>query len=75
MSFKNEQRVKRFHVPERINAIVNRLAKTKVERVVDHEVDRIEREKEESKVKRLEANEKVRSPKLPSLRAEDRRVR
>src|SRR5260221_9512435 len=33
------------HIPNRENAIVNRLNKTKVERVVDHEAEQIERVK------------------------------
>ncbi|GAA5855810.1 hypothetical protein JCM5353_008763 [Sporobolomyces roseus] len=57
VSFKNDRKVKRFHIPERINAVVNRLAKTKVTREVDHEYEKIEREKEEAKRKRLIATE------------------
>jgi hypothetical protein len=59
VSFKNEQKVRRFHVPQRENAIVNRLAKTKTERIVDHEAERVERIKEEGRRKRLAANERV----------------
>jgi len=47
------------HVPIRENAIVNRLNKTKVEREVDHEQERVDRIKVESAKRRLEANEKV----------------
>ncbi|GAA6063264.1 hypothetical protein JCM10212_004998 [Sporobolomyces blumeae] len=57
VSFVNDRKVKRFHIPERLNPIVNRLAKTKVERQVDHEYEKIEREKEESRKKRLAATE------------------
>ncbi|GAA5968208.1 hypothetical protein JCM3765_003704 [Sporobolomyces pararoseus] len=57
VSFKNDRKVKRFHIPERINAVVNRLGKTKVERQVDHEYEKIEREKLEAKEKRMIANE------------------
>src|SRR6267142_4048490 len=49
------------HVPKRENAIVNRLNKTKVERVVDHEAEKIERVKSENAVKRAAAAVKVRS--------------
>lgn len=59
VSFKNEQKVRRFHVPERQNAIVNRLAKTKMERIVDHEAERVERIKKEGRRKRLATNERV----------------
>lgn len=48
-----------------MNAAVNRLNKTKVERVVDHELEKVEREREEARVKRAAAIEKVRPP--PSL--------
>ncbi|GAA5902773.1 CCDC25 family protein [Sporobolomyces salmoneus] len=57
VSFKNDRKVKRFHIPERVNAIVNRLGKTKVEKQVDHEYEKIEREKLEAKEKRMIANE------------------
>ena len=43
------------HVAMRDNAIVNRLNKTKVERVVDHEAERQERLREEGKRKKAEA--------------------
>lgn len=55
VSFHNDKRVKRVHVPKRENAIVNRLNKTKVERVVDHEAERIERAKSENAAKRAAA--------------------
>jgi len=47
------------HVLKRENVIVNRLGKTKVERVVDHEAERIERVKRENAVKRAAAAAKV----------------
>ena len=47
------------HVPERQNPIVNRLNKTKVEREVDHEAERVERVKKENTVRRAEALAKV----------------
>ena len=47
------------HVEKRENVIVNRLNKTKVERVVDHEAERIERVKRENAVKRAAAAAKV----------------
>ncbi|GAA5989254.1 hypothetical protein JCM11641_003852 [Rhodosporidiobolus odoratus] len=56
VSFHNDRKVKRFRVEERANSIVNRLNKTKVEKQVDHEALRIEREKEEHKKKREIAN-------------------
>ena len=49
------------HVPKRENVIVNRLNKTKVERVDDHEAERIERVKGENAAKRVAAAAKVRS--------------
>jgi len=55
VSFHNDKRVKRVHIPKRENVIVNRLNKTKVERVVDHEAEQIERVKRENAVKRAVA--------------------
>jgi hypothetical protein len=49
------------HVPKRENAIVNRLNKTKVERVVDHEAEKVERVRHENAAKRAAAAAKVRS--------------
>ncbi|OSX57211.1 hypothetical protein POSPLADRAFT_1050252 [Postia placenta MAD-698-R-SB12] len=53
VSFHNDKR--RVHVPKRENPIVNRLNKTKVERQVDHEQERIDRIKVESAVRRADA--------------------
>ena len=47
------------HVAKRENVIVNRLNKTKVEREVDHEQERIDRIKRENAGKRAAAAEKV----------------
>lgn len=58
VSFKNDQLVKRFFVKERVNAIINRLAKSKVERAVDHEAEKVERVKEEARRKRQEVNDR-----------------
>ncbi|TFY79178.1 hypothetical protein EWM64_g4832 [Hericium alpestre] len=58
VSFHNDKRVKRIHIAKRENVIVNRLNKTKVERVVDHEQDRIDRIREENAAKRAEAAKK-----------------
>lgn len=55
VSFKSDKLVKRVHVAERINAVVNRLNKTKTERQVDHEAERIERQKQQAHQKRQEA--------------------
>nr|GAT51003.1 predicted protein [Mycena chlorophos]GAT51005.1 predicted protein [Mycena chlorophos] len=57
VSFHNDKRVKRVHVPKRENPIVNRLNKTKVERVVDHEAERIERMRKEGVLRRAAATE------------------
>ncbi|EEB91798.1 hypothetical protein MPER_09786, partial [Moniliophthora perniciosa FA553] len=46
VSFHNDKKVKRVHVQKRENPIVNRLNKTKVERQVDHEQERVDRIKE-----------------------------
>ena len=48
------------HVPSRDNAVVNRLNKTKVEKEVDHEQERVDRLRAEGRVKKQLANERVR---------------
>ena len=48
-----------MHVPQRENAIVNRLNKTKDERQVDHEQERVDRIKKENAIRRAAAAEKV----------------
>jgi len=50
------------YIPKRENTIVNRLNKTKVERVVDHEAEQIERIKLENADKRAAAAAKVGHP-------------
>lgn len=47
------------YVEKRENVINNRLNKTKLEREVDHEQERIERIKQENAIKRIAAAEKV----------------
>ncbi len=48
------------YVAKRENVIVNRLNKTKVEREVDHEQERVDRVKKENAEKRAAAAQKVR---------------
>ena len=48
------------HIAKRENVIVNRLNKTKVERQVDHEQERVDRVKQENAIKRAAAAQKVR---------------
>lgn len=72
VSFHSDKKVKRgkssiplsladglVHVPARDNAIVNRLNKTKVEKEVDHEQERVDRLRAEGRVKKQLANERV----------------
>lgn len=56
-----------MHIAKRENPIVNRLNKTKVERAVDHEQERIDRLKAEHAVRRQAAAEKARSSIFYSL--------
>ncbi|KAJ7166312.1 cytoplasmic protein [Mycena crocata] len=58
VSFHSDKKVKRVHVPKRENVIVNRLNKTKNERVVDHEQERVDRLKREASARRALASEK-----------------
>ncbi|KAF8993498.1 hypothetical protein BDQ17DRAFT_1331667 [Cyathus striatus] len=58
VSFHNDKKVKRVHIATRQNAIVNRLNKTKVEKEVDHEQERVDRIKKENAAKRSAAAEK-----------------
>lgn len=55
------------HVATRENPIVNRLNKTKVEKQVDHEQERIDRVKKENAEKRAIAAQKVDLPVLGSM--------
>ena len=58
--FHNDRLVKRFHVKERKNEIVNRLNKTKEVRVVDFEAERQERERAVGRKKKEHALQQVR---------------
>ncbi|KAJ7626582.1 cytoplasmic protein [Mycena polygramma] len=58
VSFRSDKKVKRVHVAKRENVIVNRLNKTKTERVVDHEQERVDRLKREAAGRRAAALEK-----------------
>ncbi|KAG2337940.1 cytoplasmic protein [Suillus weaverae] len=53
VSFHSDKQV--LHIPKRENPIVNRLNKTKVERDVDHEQERVDRIKKENAEKRATA--------------------
>ncbi|KAJ2080553.1 Coiled-coil domain-containing protein 25 [Coemansia sp. RSA 988] len=65
VSFKNQKSVKRVHVEARENAIVNRLNKTKREEDPDLAFQRMERDKEEARVKKNE---------MRKIMAEERKV-
>ncbi|TEB39967.1 cytoplasmic protein [Coprinellus micaceus] len=76
VSFYNDKKVKRVHVPTRQNSIVNRLNKTKIEKEVDHEEERVERLKKEGAVKRAVANERRKvEAELARQREEDKQAR
>ena len=62
--FHNDRLVKRFHVKERKNEIVNRLNKTKEVRAVDFEAERQERERALGRKKKEHALLQVREVKL-----------
>ncbi|KAH6912595.1 cytoplasmic protein [Coprinopsis sp. MPI-PUGE-AT-0042] len=58
VSFHSDKKVKRVYLAARENAIVNRMNKTKVEKEVDHEQERVDRVKQENAVKRAAAVER-----------------
>lgn len=58
VSFHSDKKVKRTHVAERSNVIINRLNKTKKVVEVDHIAEQVEREKEQARLRRLEATER-----------------
>ncbi|KAF8529316.1 cytoplasmic protein [Hysterangium stoloniferum] len=58
VSFHKDNRVKRVYVAKRENPIINRLNKTKVEKEVDHEQEKVERLKVEAAVRRAAAAER-----------------
>lgn len=60
VSFKNSKKVKRIFVPQRENAIVNRLNKTKVERKPDLKQERDDRDREARKKDQAAQLQKVR---------------
>ncbi|TBU44025.1 cytoplasmic protein [Dichomitus squalens] len=75
VSFHNDKRVKRIHVEKRENAIVNRLNKTKVERQVDHEQERVDRIKKENAAKRAAAAQKKADADLARAREAEKAAR
>ncbi|KAL4080581.1 hypothetical protein J3A83DRAFT_4200629 [Scleroderma citrinum] len=76
VAFHSDQKVKRVHVAKRENPIVNRLNKTKVEKQVDHELERIERIKKENAEKRIIAAQKNKEEaELAKQRAEEKAAR
>ncbi|KAJ7051767.1 cytoplasmic protein [Mycena amicta] len=76
VSFHNDKRVKRVHVPTRENAIVNRLNKTKSERVVEHEQERVDRMKREGAARRAIAAEKKKADaELAKVREVEKKMR
>ncbi|KAG8849197.1 hypothetical protein FRB96_000904 [Tulasnella sp. 330] len=69
-------KVKRIHVAQRENAIVNRLNKTKVERDPDHEQERIDRLKAETAKKRMQSEkERKAQAALAKARKEEKEAR
>ncbi|KAF8158440.1 cytoplasmic protein [Crassisporium funariophilum] len=76
VSFHNDKKVKRVHVAKRENVIVNRLNKTKEERVVDHEQERVDRVKKENAGKRAAmAEKKKQDAELAKAREADKAAR
>ncbi|KAG8214939.1 cytoplasmic protein, partial [Butyriboletus roseoflavus] len=76
VSFHSDKRVKRIHVPKRENPIVNRLNKTKIEKVIDHEQEKIDRVKKENARKHVAAAQrKKEEAELAKQREEEKTAR
>ncbi|KAF8837754.1 cytoplasmic protein [Paxillus ammoniavirescens] len=76
VSFHSDKRVKRIHVAKRENPIVNRLNKTKVEKQVDHEQEKIDRIKKENAEKRtVAAQRRKEEAELAKQREEEKAAR
>ncbi|KAG1884109.1 cytoplasmic protein [Suillus subluteus] len=76
VSFHSDKQVKRVHIPKRENLIVNRLNKTKVERDVDHEQERVDRIKKENAEKRtIAAQNKKAEAELAKTREAEKAAR
>ncbi|KAL4066428.1 hypothetical protein V8B97DRAFT_1874453 [Scleroderma yunnanense] len=76
VAFHSDQKPIVVHVAKRENPIVNRLNKTKVEKQVDHELERIERIKKENAEKRIIAAQKNKEEaELAKQRAEEKAAR
>ncbi|KZT64176.1 cytoplasmic protein [Daedalea quercina L-15889] len=76
VSFHSDKRVKRTHVAKRENPIVNRLNKTKAERQVDHEQERVDRIKKETAARRAAALQKKKADEeLARQRAAEKQAR
>ncbi|KAK7206596.1 hypothetical protein BZA70DRAFT_298728 [Myxozyma melibiosi] len=63
VGFKQNKMVKKVHIPVRVNAIVNRLNKTKVEKFPDLQAEKIEYEKEKNREARKAFNERYKREK------------
>ncbi|KNZ57057.1 hypothetical protein VP01_2253g2 [Puccinia sorghi] len=77
VSFHSDKMVKRVHVSTRVNAIVNRLNKTKIERTtVDLEQEKMEHQKEVNRQKRAIAAQKAKEEQeLQAQRKADQQAR
>lgn len=61
VGFKDQKKVKKIHVEQRLNPIVNRLNKTKVEKYPDLRQEKLDREKELRKKDTAARQARVRS--------------
>lgn len=76
VSFKSDKLVRRIHVARRDNAVVNRLKKTLEIRSVDHEAERIERQRARDRASRAAAHERKEAElELARQRAADKESR
>lgn len=71
IGYHNEKNVKRIYVKERVNEIVNRLNKTKEEKVVDFQAEKLAMEKQKRSEKRKE--EEVKKKELQKMIDEKRK--
>lgn len=73
VSFHDQKLVKKVHVPARLNVIVNRLNKTKVEKYPDLRAEREADQKEKRKAERIQREEQKARDRQEKLEREQKK--